>query len=190
MLALATTRLYAQGGGRDEIGAAGVTDPAAPGQVFFYQFSGVADDGEQSGDDRALATVVHCTNVSSVTLYVEWQVFSFGAGSVYTTSLAIGSDETRTLGTQDTALFYEDRVLNTGVVNQGSGRILGMAETITETLAVDDILNKLLCTVHVLDAGESPVFIEKLPLYDRLGRPIRFRHPYEYYLPIIMKAAS
>jgi hypothetical protein len=152
------------------IGGLGLSDPAPAGLSTLYMFSGVAND--DTGTDL-IATSVLCTNFGSTSVQVELQLFDHNDGNVYTTSTTIASNHTWTASSQNTP-FREDATLNTGLIEQGSGRVLADQA-------------HLICTAQLLnpDQGSGTVFISKLPLYDGNGKPVGKMHL--VYLPIILK---
>ncbi|HEX9926233.1 MAG TPA: hypothetical protein VGD99_26485 [Anaerolineae bacterium] len=156
--------------GSQNIGGLGLSDPAPAGLSTLYMFSGVANDDT---DQDLIATSVLCTNFGSTSVQVELQLFDHNDANVYTASTTIASNHTWTASSQNTP-FREDANLNTGLIEQGSGRVLA-----------DQV--HLICTTQVLnpDQGAGTVFISKLPLYDSNGQPAGKLA--RVYLPIILK---
>ncbi|MCB0166506.1 MAG: hypothetical protein KDI79_19920 [Anaerolineae bacterium] len=153
MLALAA---YAQeplsgADGEGVIGELGLADPPSAGLTVQYMFTGVANHPTTA--TRQIATTVHCTNFGSSHIQAEIQLFSVGGASSYGDTVTINSNRTWTFSTQNTAIFREDTILNTGVLEQGSGRILA-----------DD--PQLICTAQLLDPiGNPPDFISELEMF-------------------------
>ena len=123
---------------QDQVGDQGLADPPTAGLSVLVMFTGAAND---IGGN--IATSVHCTNFGSSDVKAEIQFFSFDATSVYTDTKTIASNQTLTFSTQDVAAYTEDWVLNTGTLDQGSGRVLADA-------------GHLICTAQVLDPGADP----------------------------------
>jgi len=156
--------------GAQNIGGLGLSDPAPAGFSTLYMFSGVANDNTPSD---LIATSVLCTNFGSSSVQVELQLFDHNDSNVYTTSTTIASNHTWTASSQNTP-FREDATLSTGLIEQGSGRVLADQA-------------HLICTAQLLnpDQGSGTVFISKLPLYDSNGKPVG---KIDFvYLPIILK---
>jgi hypothetical protein len=152
------------------IGGLGLSDPPPAGLSTLYMFSGVAND--DTAPDL-IATSVLCTNFGSASVQVELQLFDQTNSNVYTTSTTIASNHTWTASSQNTP-FREDVTLNTGFIEQGSGRVLADQA-------------HLICTALLLnpDQDAGTVFMSKLPLYDSNGRPVGKMAL--VYLPIILK---
>jgi hypothetical protein len=153
-----------------EIGGLGLADPPPSGLSVLYMFTGVANHNTPA--TRQIATSIHCTNFGSTAVQTELQLFAVG-GSAFTTSVTINSNRTWTFSTQSTAIYREDSFLNTGTVEQGSGRVLADKA-------------QLICTAQVLDPiGNPPTFMAKLPIFDSSGDPIGSIR--RIFLPIILK---
>jgi len=139
-----------------ETGAADLL--ATNGLSVLYRFSGVADDGAQGSASRKIATSVHCTNIDNLnTAQVEVQVFDFSGTEVYTATMSLSPNRTKTASTQGTAVYFEDALLGglpgTGTINQGSGRILSSNTNV-------------ICTAQVLDPlNVPPVFMSALEMF-------------------------
>ena len=154
-----------------QIGELGLADPPPAGFSVLYMFSGVANHPISS--TRRIATSVHCTNFSSTPIQTQIQLFSQMAGAVYSETISINSNETYTWSTQFTVIYRDITNLNTGIIEQGSGRILA-----------DN--SQLICTAQVLDPiANPPAFMAKLPLFDRDGNLIGTIR--RVYLPVILK---
>jgi hypothetical protein len=161
-VALATVMItYAQGpepteepettdGGAQNIGGLGLSDPPPAGLSTLYMFSGVAND--DTGPDL-IATSVLCTNFGSTSVQVELQLFDQTNSNVYTTSTTIAPSHTWTASSQNTP-FREDATLNTGFIEQGSGRVLADQA-------------HLICTAQLLnpDQGAGTVFMSELEMF-------------------------
>jgi hypothetical protein len=138
-----------------------------------YTFSGVTDDGAQGASDRKEATSIHCTNLSRAANQVEVQIFQWSGALVYTSTVGIASYGSMTFSTQNTTIYFDDVVLNTDAIFQGSGRILSSSP-------------RIICTVQVLDPlGYPPVFMDKLALYTGDGYPVG--EPRAVYLPVLTR---
>jgi len=122
---------------------------------------------------RRIATSVHCTNFGSTATQAQIQLFSLGAGTVVTAGVTINSNRTWTFSTQSTVIYREDSTLDSGIIEQGSGRILADQ-------------SQLICTAQVLDpTSNPPAFMAKLPLFDSNGNLISAIR--RVYLPVILK---
>jgi hypothetical protein len=119
---------------------------AAPVAVAQYQplplylFPGLFDNG--GAGLIGVASAFHCSNFSSTPQTVQVVVYNYNATIVANMSALIGAASTFTFATKDTALYSEDLILNTGVVYQGLGMILGSSPSIV-------------CTAQVLDASKA-----------------------------------
>ncbi|MCB0166507.1 MAG: hypothetical protein KDI79_19925 [Anaerolineae bacterium] len=157
--------------GEGLIGELGLADPPSAGLTVQYMFTGAAN--HPTAATRQIATTVHCTNFGSTDIQAEIQFFSVGAVVPYTQTATIVTNRTWTFSTQNTAVFREDTIMNTGILEQGSGRILA-----------DD--PQLICTAQLLDPiGNPPAFMARLPLFDRYGH--RPGTSQKLYLPLILK---
>ncbi len=152
--------LYAQGsddereGGdirpQDEISELGLADPPPSGFSVLYMFTGASND---TTTPDTIATSVHCTNFGSANAQVQVQFFSPGAGSTYSATLTINSNQTRTFSTQPTEIYFEDSNVNAGFLDQGSGRVLANK-------------SHLICTAQVLDpTNNQPVYLSELEMF-------------------------
>ena len=157
--------------GEGVISTLGLADPPSAGLSVQYIFTGVAN--HPTAATRQIATSIHCTNFGSTAIQTEIQFFSVGAVVPYTQTATIVVNRTWTFSTQNTAIFREDSILNTGILEQGSGRILANNA-------------ELICTAQLVDPiGNPPAFMARLPLFDRYGQPPGTRH--KFYLPLILK---
>ncbi|MCB9079513.1 MAG: hypothetical protein H6631_18070 [Anaerolineaceae bacterium] len=157
--------------GEGTIGELGLADPPSAGLTVQYMFTGVAN--HPTAATRQIATSVHCTNFGSGAVQAEIQFFSVGAVIPSSQAATIASNQTWTFSTQNTAVFREDSILNTGILEQGSGRILA-----------DD--PQLICTAQILDPiGNPPAFMARLPLFDRYGNQLG--STLNLYLPLLLK---
>jgi hypothetical protein len=118
------------------------------GGPVVYQATGVRDSA-------TAATVVHCTNlgVASRTVFVD--IYDFDGSFDCSVSTSIAPNETRTLATRPTNLYFEDATCN--------------AAPATEQGSLDISLNSataLMCTVQVIDpAAATPGFVTTLDLF-------------------------
>jgi hypothetical protein len=155
---------------QDQVGEQGLADPPTTGLSVLVMFTGAANDAA-----RNIATSVHCTNFGASDVQAEMQFFSSNAGDVFTDSATIDPNRTWTFSTQNTVAYVDDSNLATGDLDQGSGRVLVDAD-------------HLICTAQVLDPnGDPPVFMVKLPLFDKDGNPLGSKAG--IYLPIILKGS-
>lgn len=179
-LILTLALAYAQGPEREtseeeagsDIGGLGLGDPPPPDYSVLYMFTGVANDN--TGQNQ-VATVVHCTNFGTTPTTIGVEFFLNG-GSItgfnpYTDTLT--ANKTGTYSTQPT-FFGGEVPLNTGIIQQGSGRILYKEHP------------QVICTAQILEPGTiTPTFMAKLPLFDSQGNRVgSIRH---IFLPVILK---
>ena len=137
--------------GEGVISTLGLADPPSAGLSVQYIFTGVAN--HPTAATRQIATSVHCTNFGSTAIQAEIQLFSVGAASAYGDTVTIVANRTWTFSTQNTAIYREDSILNTGILEQGSGRILADKA-------------ELICTAQLLDPiGNPPDFIAELEMF-------------------------
>jgi hypothetical protein len=154
-----------------EIGAFGLADPPPAGFSVLYMFTGAANDTAATGTNRQIATSVHCTNFGSTSIQATLEIFPQSGGTLASNTLTISSNETETWSTQFTAV-YRETTLGTGILEQGSGRVLATS-------------SQLICTAQVLDPlTDPPAFMTKLTLFDSAGN---FIGQNKVYLPIILK---
>jgi len=113
-------------------GPGATTDP----QVQVYRFSGIRDDGGAA--NAGIATLFHCTNFSGVIENFRVQVRSFSGTVLADVTNPIGHNVTITTSTHGTVAYFDDVVLNTGIVNQGSARIWATSTSIVCTAATVD----------------------------------------------------
>jgi hypothetical protein len=134
------------------LAAATLAQPAAavtfPSLTTIYVGSGVFDNG--AGLSAGVATSIHCSNVSGVSVQVRVLVLG-NSGAVegsLTQTLAHGATET--FSTHGTIIFAEN-ILTTGVVDQG-------------VVNVEATNSAVFCTAAIIDAGSfPPVF--SMPLH-------------------------
>jgi hypothetical protein len=144
------TREPREEGAGGEIGGLGLADPPPlPGFSVLYMFTGVANDNK-------VATSVLCTNFGSTATTIGIQFFLPGGGitgfSPYTDTLV--ASETGTYSTQPT-FFGGEVPLSTGVIAQGSGRVLFKGHS------------QIICTAQLLQPGNdiTPTFVSELEMY-------------------------
>jgi hypothetical protein len=164
------TREPREEGAGGEIGGLGLADPPPlPGFSVLYMFTGVANDNK-------VATSVLCTNFGSTATTIGIQFFLPGGGitgfSPYTDTLV--ASETGTYSTQPT-FFGGEVPLSTGVIAQGSGRVLFKGHS------------QIICTAQLLQPGNdiTPTFMVRLPLFDSAGN--RVGGLSRVFLPLILK---
>lgn len=114
--------------------------------------------------DRAgVATVLHCTNtgVANALLTVDFYEFN-GAIDCTISGLTLGPNTTRTVGTRDTLLYFEDQICpQPPLTEQGAVRV---SADFSGSLDV-------ICTVQLIDAATAiPAFLTPLELFDGNGR--------------------
>ena len=127
---------------------------------LVYQFPGVSDDGEQGSVFRQEATTVICTNISGDFVSVEVRVYSRDRGQVFTSTVDLIDGQTGTWSTQATEVYFEDVILDTDIISQGSGEIYSTDPAV-------------ICSVQVLDPFNSPPgYLVGLPLYDENGSTV------------------
>ena len=113
---------------------AATTDP----EVIIYRFPGVRDDG--GGVEVGVATAFFCTNFSGATESIRFVTRTFTSTLVNNTAFTIGHLETKTALTHTARPYAFDRLLNTGVVDQG-----------TTAIAATSI--NIICTAVTIDAS-------------------------------------
>jgi hypothetical protein len=127
--------------------AAAVTFPTL---TTIYVGSGVYDSSDAA--DTGIATSVHCSNVSGVSVQVRVLILSRSGvveGSL-TRTLAHGA--THTFSTHETVIFDDlDGDLATGGVAQG-------------VVNVEARNSAVFCTAHIVDAAGTPAFMGDLHL--------------------------
>lgn len=132
------------------------------------------------------ATAVTCTNFgpSIQTLYVA--IVDYDQTYVISNTLPINPGDTRTFGSQNTAIYGEDALLTGHMplddINQGYGYV-----DVSDGAHAQEIR----CTAQVLDPlGNPPAYIVQLPMYNanlQLIRPT-INHPHwGIYLPNVLK---
>jgi len=98
--------------------AAAVTFPSL---TTIYIGVGIRDNAEAG--NAGVATVFNCTNVSGVSVDVRFLVLTFNGAIVANHVQRISHGDTDTVSTDNTAVFNDGTVLNTGSVNQGAVNI-------------------------------------------------------------------
>jgi hypothetical protein len=115
--------------------------------TLLYLYSGLRDNGGAS--QTGVASTVHCSNFSGVTVAVQFLVFNFDGTVKANVTFSIPNSATRTASTHATILYTEDQVLNTGIVNQGFALVVGSSPFIV-------------CTAEIVDAAApNPVGIAR-----------------------------
>jgi hypothetical protein len=115
--------------------SAAQTDP----EVIIYRFPGVVDDGSPVG--AGVATAFHCTNFSGVTETLRIVVRQANTVIRANFDVQVFHLATVTLSTHGTVL-YNDGILNTNIVNQG-------------TAAIAATSTNIICTAVTLDASSA-----------------------------------
>jgi hypothetical protein len=98
--------------------AAAVTFPSL---TTIYLGTGIRDNAADG--DAGIATVFNCTNVSGVSVDVRFLILAFNGAIVASHLQRISHGDTDTVSTDNTAVFSDGSVLNTGSVNQGAVNI-------------------------------------------------------------------
>lgn len=121
--------------------AVGALQGSGPLQLL-YIFPGVSDDG--GAPNAGVATAVHCTHFSGAGETVQIAVINFNGGVVANvqTGTPLANVHTMTATTHLTALYAEDLLLATGLVNQGV--LMLWATTVN-----------MVCTAQVVDAAAA-----------------------------------
>ena len=172
----ATWGVQAQGEGDGprevEIGTFGLDDPPPAGYSVLYMFTGVAND--DSAPDK-IATSVMCTNYGSTTVNIRVEMFSYDGSTTWFRALDVGPGFSPTFSSQNTVIFFDDEVLGTDEIYQGSGRVLATG-------------SRVICTALLVDPdSDQPSFMARLALYDGSGNPVHASR--KVYLPAILKQA-
>ncbi len=147
---------------------------------LLYRFTGVSDDGQQGSLTRKEATSIHCTNASPDVAQIEVQLYQWNGTDVFTATIDAPVNRTFTFSTQNTTIYFDDILIGgspgTSAIFQGSGQIFSSSPDV-------------FCTVQVLDPfNYPPIFVTKLPLFDRYGRLIKHTlPPFDSYLPIVLR---
>jgi hypothetical protein len=167
---------YAQGEGdgpRDEeIGSFGLDDPPPAGYSVLYTFTGATN---YTTAGKRIATVVMCTNYGSSPLNIRVEMFSYGGAGMWFKARDVNPSTSPTFSSQDTNIFFDDEVLATGTLNQGSGRVLATG-------------SRVICTALLVDPdSDQPSFMAGLALYDGNGNPVHGSA--KTFLPAILKNA-
>ena len=95
---------------------------------------------------------------------------------MYTTTLTLDPNGTKTASTQNTIIYFEDAPIGgspgTGTIKQGSGQILSSTPTI-------------ICTAQTLDPlNAPPFFVTRLKLFHPDGTPVG--DGWKVFLPVIL----
>ena len=127
--------------------AAVLGQPAAavtfPSLTTIYVGSGVRDNGGAGG--VGTATVFHCTNVSGVSASVRYLVLNPVGQVSASTTITLPHGQTRTAATHNTAAYFEDPLLATGLVEQGA-------------VNIESTQSGLFCSAMTIDAAAaSPI---------------------------------
>jgi hypothetical protein len=120
--------------------AQGGVGGSAP-EFILYRFPGVVDNGGTT--NAGVATSFHCTNFSGVSENVRVAVRSEIGTLVANAELPVPHLQTRTWSTHGTSLYFDDVILATGKLTQG-----------TAAIAATSI--NVICTAVTLDAA-SPI---------------------------------
>ena len=99
------------------VGPSTATAVTFPSLTTIYIGAGVRDNA--TAGDAGIATTFHCTNVSGVTADLRILVLTFNGAISANRTLTIEHGDTRTMSTDQTGVFTEDVLLQTGSVNQG-----------------------------------------------------------------------
>lgn len=149
---------FAQGnsGKPAEPASAQATTPKTPDDfTAVYVFSGAAANLPDA--NSKIATSVHCTNMGANDVNVLVEIADYDGDPIISSgSFALPSGQTRTVSTQNTAVYSEDIVIPafTDDIGQGNGRIYV------------DAAATLICTAQTLDPiGAPPSFVVNLDLY-------------------------
>jgi hypothetical protein len=167
---------YAQGEGDGpraaEVGGAGLDDAPPPGYSVLYMFTGVANNTTVG---LRIGTTVMCTNYGTASVDVRVEMFSFSGNTMWFDEATFDPGNSYTFSSQSTNIFFDDEVLTTGTINQGSGRVLATEHTV-------------ICTALLVDPdSDQPSFMDKLALYDGNGNPVHGSQ--NLFLPAILKNA-
>jgi len=135
--------------------AGALAQPAAavtfPSLTTIYVGSGILDDG--SPDGQGVASSIHCSNVSGVTVQVRVLVLDNGGGIQGDLTRGALHGGTLTFSTHNVAVFLDaDDLLATGAVTQG-------------VVNVEATNSAVFCTAVVVDASNTiPTFMSPLHL--------------------------
>jgi hypothetical protein len=122
--------------------------------VVRFQVSGITDDGAKGAGTAKEATSITCTNTGSTTTGLQVKLYQYNGTLLHTTTINAVAQNTYTISTQQTALYFDDVYLDSDGIYQGSARILSDSPAI-------------ICTAQVLDPLGSK-FMDKLT-YDGHG---------------------
>jgi hypothetical protein len=113
--------------------SAATSDP----EIVIYRGSGVADSGSAFG--TGTATVIHCTNVSTVAENVRFVIRNFNAIIAANQVFTVGSFLTQTVSTHATPLY--------------GGAVLSAGTTLLGTVAIAATTSNVFCTARTVDAS-------------------------------------
>lgn len=147
--ALAQDRDRATGGG----GSHPLATSDLPKQIYIAP--GVRDNGGAA--NVGVATVIHCTSMSMVDETVSIEIRNYDGALKSSISQFIRPTETKTFTTHNTALFSEDRFLNTGLINQGSARIKATTSSVVCTSMIVDAASTVPHGIDLHMIRTSPV---------------------------------
>jgi hypothetical protein len=125
--------------------AATLAQPAAavtfPSLTTIYVGSGVYDDG--GGDNGGVATSIHCSNVSGVTVSVRALVLNFIGANFGSLTVNLAHGATVTFSTHLTSVFNDEDLGVTFGIKQG-------------VVNVESTNSAVFCTAVVVDAANEP----------------------------------
>jgi hypothetical protein len=108
-------------------------------EIIIYRFPGVLDDG--SGTNTGVATSFHCTNFSGVFENIRIVIRDDVGAIRFNSAQTLNHLRTLTFSTHAT-LLYDETVLSTGAIQQG-----------TAAIAATSI--NIICTAMTIDAANS-----------------------------------
>ena len=124
------------------------TDPLIP----IYRTSGVRDDGQDL--NLGVATVIHCTNLSSVTETLKIILRQWNGSVLSTQTFSIPATHTFTIATHGTALYDEDAIM----FGTGSFPVLPVQTIDQGNFTISSTTTNMYCSVMMVDAAStSPV---------------------------------
>ena len=143
--------------------AAAFAQPASattfPTLTTIYVGAGVFDNG--GADDAGEATVIHCANVSGVTVQVRALVLK-NSGVAGSLTVFVSHGQTQTFSTHSTAVFPE-ATLSTGAVTQGVVNIEATNSAVFCTAVVVDVENVkpvFMSPLHLVRVNPQPGTVE------------------------------